>query len=141
MLVLDEPTAAMGVSEAAQLERLLERMRQSGMAMLLATRDVGQMFRIAERIVVLRHGRIVAEIEPQDSHPDDVAAVLAGGTVDGSARRQLTRLHGLADSLAVADPSSGLSADHLGPGCGAEPRPGPHRRGPRQCGSWHPLTG
>ena len=48
-------------------------------------------------------------LEPQDSHPDDVAALLAGGTVDGSARRQLTRLHGLADSLAVADPSSGLS--------------------------------
>lgn len=109
VLVLDEPTAAMGVSEAAHLERLLERVRQSGVAMLVATRDVDQMFRIASRIVVLRHGRIVAEIEPQDSHPDDVAAVLAGGTVDGSARRQLTRLHGLADSLAVADPSSGLS--------------------------------
>ena len=58
---------------------------------------------------MLRHGRVVAEIQPQDSHPDDVAALLAGGTVDGSARRQLTRLHGLADSLAVADPSSGLT--------------------------------
>jgi signal transduction histidine kinase/ABC-type branched-subunit amino acid transport system ATPase component len=109
VLVLDEPTAAMGVSEAAQLERLLERIRQSGVAVLLATRDVGQMFRIAGRIVVLRQGRVVAEIEPQNSHPDDVAALLAGGTVDGSARRQLTRLHGLADSLAVSDPSSGLS--------------------------------
>ncbi len=109
VLVLDEPTAAMGVSEAVRVERLLERVRQSGVAILLATRDVGQMFRIAGRVVVLRHGCVVAELEPQDSHPDDVAAVLAGGTVDGSARRQLTRLHGLADSLAVADPSSGLS--------------------------------
>ena len=109
VLVLDEPTAAMGVSEAAHLERLLERIRQSGVAVLLATRDVGQMFRLAGRVVVLRHGRVVAEIQPQDSHPDDIAALLAGGTVDGSARRQLTRLHGLADSLAVADPSSGLS--------------------------------
>ncbi len=67
------------------------------------------MFRVAGRIVVLRHGRVVTEIKPQNSHPDDVAALLAGGTVDGSARRQLTRLHGLADSLAVADPSSGLA--------------------------------
>jgi signal transduction histidine kinase len=109
LLVLDEPTAAMGISETAEFERQLERVRQSGIAVVLATRDVGQMFRIGGRIVVLRHGRVVTEIKPQDSHPDDVAALLAGGTVDGSARRQLTRLHGLADSLAVADPSSGLA--------------------------------
>jgi signal transduction histidine kinase/ABC-type multidrug transport system ATPase subunit len=109
VLVLDEPTAAMGVSETTAFEHQLERIRQSGVALVLATRDVGQMFRIAERVVVLRHGRVVTEIKPHDSHPDDVAALLAGGTVDGSARRQLTRLHGLADSLAVADPSSGLA--------------------------------
>jgi signal transduction histidine kinase len=109
VLVLDEPTAAMGVFETSQLEQQLEHIRQSGIAVLLATRDVGQMFRVAGRVVLLRHGRVVTEIRPADSHPDDVAALLAGGTVDGSARRQLTRLHGLADSLAVADPSSGLA--------------------------------
>jgi signal transduction histidine kinase len=109
ILVLDEPTAAMGGSETAEFEQQLERIRQRGSAVVLATRDVGQMFRLAGRVVVLRHGRVVTEIKPQASHPDDVAALLAGGTVDGSARRQLTRLHGLADSLAVADPSSGLA--------------------------------
>ncbi|HET9095000.1 MAG TPA: ATP-binding cassette domain-containing protein [Solirubrobacteraceae bacterium] len=109
VLLLDEPTAAMGILETSQLEQQLMRLRQAGVALVLATRDVGQMFRIADRVVVLRDGRIVTEIRPQDSHPDDVAALLAGGTVDGSARRQLTRLHGLADSLAVSDPSSGLA--------------------------------
>jgi signal transduction histidine kinase len=109
LLVLDEPTAAIGVAETAAVERMLERVRRSGMAVLLASRDIGQMFRVADRIIVLRHGRVVAKIQPLDSHPDDVAALLAGGTVDGSARRQLTRLHGLADSLAVADPGSGLT--------------------------------
>jgi signal transduction histidine kinase len=109
LLVLDEPTAALGLAETATLERLLERSRRAGAGVLLATRDIGQMFRVADRILVLRHGRAVAQIEPHDSHPDDVAVLLAGGTVDGSARRQLTRLHGLADSLAVADPSSGLT--------------------------------
>jgi signal transduction histidine kinase/ABC-type multidrug transport system ATPase subunit len=109
ILVLDEPTAALGLAETAQVERLLERVRRSGVGVLIATRDIGQMFRIADRVIVLRHGRVVTELEPQSSHPDDVAALLARGTVDGSARRQLTRLHGLADSLAVADPSSGLT--------------------------------
>ncbi|HEX3801362.1 MAG TPA: ATP-binding cassette domain-containing protein [Solirubrobacteraceae bacterium] len=109
LLVLDEPTASLGVAETVQVERLLERLARSGVGVLLATRDIGQMFRIANQVVLLRHGRTVAKIQPQESHPDDVAALLAGGTVDGSARRQLTRLHGLADSLAVADPSSGLA--------------------------------
>ncbi len=109
LLVLDEPTSSLGVAETAEVERLLERLSNAGIAVLIATRDIRQMFRIADRIVVLRHGRVVTEIEPPESHPDDVAALLAGGTVDGSARRQLTRLHGLADSLAVTDPSSGLA--------------------------------
>ena len=109
LLVLDEPTASLGVAETADLERLVERARGAGVAVLLATRDIGQMFRIADRVVVLRHGRVVTQIRPHDSHPDDIGALLAGGTVDGSARRQLTRLHGLADSLAVADPGSGLT--------------------------------
>jgi signal transduction histidine kinase len=52
---------------------------------------------------------VAAQLEPPSSHPDDVAALMAGSSVDRSARRQLMRLHGLADSLAVADPSSGLS--------------------------------
>ena len=66
------------------------------------------MFRLADRIVVLRHGggrrarrRVV--------HPDDVVALITGQQTDSSARRQLSRLHGLADRLASADPSSSLS--------------------------------
>jgi signal transduction histidine kinase len=109
VLVLDEPTLSLGTAETSEVERLLVRMRAQGTAILLAGRDIGQMFRIADRIAVLRNGRIVAELSPGDSHPDDVATLLAGGTVAGSARRQLIRLHGLADSLALADPSSGLT--------------------------------
>jgi len=109
LLVLDEPTVVLGAAEAADVERLLLRAQANGAAILLASRDVNQMFRIASRIVALRRGRVVAEFRPQDSHPDDLATVLAGGTVDGSARRQLIRLHGLADNLALAEPSSGLA--------------------------------
>jgi signal transduction histidine kinase/ABC-type multidrug transport system ATPase subunit len=109
VLVLDEPTLSLGTAETSEVEQLLVRMRVQGTAILLAGRDIDQMFRIADRIAVLRNGRVVTELEPGDSHPDDVAALLAGGTVSGSARRQLIRLHGLADSLALADPSSGLT--------------------------------
>jgi len=109
LLVLDEPTAALGVLETSQVEQLLQRVRAAGTTIVLASRDVGQMFRVADRIVVLRRGSVVAQVDPANSHPDDVAALMVGTSVDRSARRQLMRLHGLADSLAVADPSSGLS--------------------------------
>jgi signal transduction histidine kinase/ABC-type sulfate/molybdate transport systems ATPase subunit len=109
LLVLDEPTAALGTAETADLEQLITGLREQGTTVLLVSRDPEQMFRIADRIVVLRHGEVVGELDPHSSHPDDVAALQSGQRVDSSARRQLTRLHGLADRLVSADPASSLS--------------------------------
>ena len=109
LLALDEPTAALGVRESAQVEELIIGLRDKGTTILLACHDIDQMFRLADRIVVLRHGRIVGDLDPRSTHPDDVVALLSGQQVDSSARRQLTRLHGLADRLVSADPSSSLS--------------------------------
>ncbi|MGB9184972.1 MAG: ATP-binding cassette domain-containing protein [Solirubrobacteraceae bacterium] len=109
LLVLDEPTASLGVLEAGQVEELITSLRAQGTTILLASRDIDQMFRLADRIIVLRHGRSVADLDPQGTHPDDVAALLSGQEIDSSARGQLTRLHGLADRLVSADPSSSLA--------------------------------
>ncbi len=109
LLALDEPTASLGVLEAAQVEELIAGLRDKGTTILLACHDIDQMFRLADRIVVLRQGQIVADLDPLNTHPDEVVALLSGQPVDSTARRQLTRLHGLADRLASADPSSSLS--------------------------------
>jgi signal transduction histidine kinase/ABC-type sulfate/molybdate transport systems ATPase subunit len=109
LLLLDEPTAALGVNESAQVEQLITRLREMGTTILLACHDIDQMFRLADRIVVLRRGRIVGEVRPSEVHPDDVVALVSGQQIDSSARGQLTRLHGLADRLVSADPSSSLS--------------------------------
>ena len=109
LLALDEPTANLGVKESAQVEELIMGLREQGTTILLACHDIDQMFRLADRIVVLRQGRVVADLRPADTHPDDVIALLSGQTIDSSARRQLTRLHGLTDRLVSADPGSSLS--------------------------------
>ncbi len=109
LLALDEPTASLGVQESAQVEALILGLREQGTTILLACHDIEQMFRLADRIVVLRQGRIVGDLEPRSTHPDDVVALLSGQQVDSSARRQLNRLHRLADRLASADPSSSMS--------------------------------
>jgi signal transduction histidine kinase/ABC-type branched-subunit amino acid transport system ATPase component len=109
LLALDEPTASLGVMESAQVETLITGLREQGTTILLACHDIDQMFRLADRILVLRQGRVVADLDPRTTHPDDVVALLSGQQVDASARMQLTRLHGLADRLVSADPSSSLS--------------------------------
>lgn len=109
LLVLDEPTFSLGVNEAARVEELVSVLHEQGTTILLVSHDVDQMFRLADRIVLLRHGRIIAEANPRTTHRDDVVALLSGQQVDSSARRQLARLQGLVDQLAATDSASSLS--------------------------------
>jgi signal transduction histidine kinase/ABC-type branched-subunit amino acid transport system ATPase component len=122
LLLLDEPTASLGVNESAQVEALITRLRERGTTILLACHDIDQMFRLADRIVVLRRGRVVGDVVPRQVHPDDVVALVSGQQIDSSARGQLVRLHGLADRLVSADPSSSLSLilSALGAALGSE---------------------
>jgi signal transduction histidine kinase/ABC-type multidrug transport system ATPase subunit len=122
LLLLDEPTASLGVRESALVEQLITRLREQGTTILLSCHDTGQMFRLADRIVVLRYGRVVAEVSPSEVHPDDVVALMSGQAVDSSARRQLTRLHRLTGRLVTSDPSSSLSLilSALGAALGSE---------------------
>jgi signal transduction histidine kinase/ABC-type multidrug transport system ATPase subunit len=122
LLLLDEPTASLGVRESGLVEDLVLRVREQGTTVLLACHDTAQMFRLADRIVVLRHGRVIAEVSPSEVHPDDVVALVSGQEVDSSARRQLIRLHGLTGRLVSADPSSSLSLilSALGAALGSE---------------------
>jgi signal transduction histidine kinase/ABC-type multidrug transport system ATPase subunit/GAF domain-containing protein len=122
LLLLDEPTGSLGVRESALVEELITRLRERGTTIVLSGHNTGQMFRLADRIVVLRHGRVVAEVSPSEVHPDDVVALMSGQAVDSSARRQLTRLHRLTGRLVSSDPSSSLSLilSALGAALGSE---------------------
>jgi signal transduction histidine kinase/ABC-type multidrug transport system ATPase subunit len=122
LLILDEPTAALGVTWSAQVEELTRRLRDRGTTIMLVSHDIEQMFRLADRIAVLRHGRIVSNIDPSKAHPDDLVALMSGQQVDVSARRQLDRLQMLVDRLASADPSSSLTVilSALGAALGAD---------------------
>ena len=122
LLLLDEPTASLGVQESALVEELIARVRAQGTTVLLACHDISQMLRLADRIAVLRYGQLIAEVAPSEVHPGDVVALVSGQEVDASARRQLTRLHGLTDRLVSADPSSSLSLilSALGAALGSE---------------------
>jgi signal transduction histidine kinase/ABC-type multidrug transport system ATPase subunit len=108
LLLLDEPTASLSIKHAAQFEELIAALRPQT-TVVIACHDLDLMFRLATRIVVLRHGKIAGEVDPAVVYPDDVTALLSGLEPDSSPRRQLTRLHGLTGRLVAEDPSSSLS--------------------------------
>jgi signal transduction histidine kinase/ABC-type sulfate/molybdate transport systems ATPase subunit len=107
LLLLDEPTKSLSIKHAAQFEELIAAVRHHT-TVVIACHDLDLMFRLATRIVVLRHGRVAGELNPATVHPDEVIALLSGQEVDSSARRQLTRLHGLTGKLVAAEASSSL---------------------------------
>jgi ABC-type multidrug transport system ATPase subunit/signal transduction histidine kinase len=109
LLILDEPTASLGVFESAQVEGLTRRLCDEGTTILLVSHDIDQMFRLADRITVLRQGRVVADVDTATGHPDEVIALMSGQPVDSSPRRQLDRLHSLVGRLTSVDPSSSLA--------------------------------
>ena len=108
VLVLDEPTASLGVHETRVVEHLLADLRSLGTAVLLVSHRLEQVFALADRIAVLRDGRIVADVSPLEVHPDDVAAMISGIEIDSTARRQLQRLRSLVEQLADMDPAASL---------------------------------
>ena len=108
VLVLDEPTSALGVNETRRVERLLRSLRASGVAVLLVSHRVDQVFALADRVIALRHGRLVGDVSTVEAHADDVLALMSGMNVDSVARRHLARLSSLVDQLAEVEPSASL---------------------------------
>ncbi len=106
VLVLDEPTAALGVAESRSVLGVMSHLQERGVAILLVSHQLDEVFDVADRIVVMRHGACVADLHRSETHPDDVVALITGADVDTTAGQQLRRLHSLADQLAGADQST-----------------------------------
>ncbi|MBL8583820.1 MAG: sugar ABC transporter ATP-binding protein [Rhizobiaceae bacterium] len=79
LLVMDEPTAALGPHETAQVGELIARLRSQGIGILLISHDVRDVMRLADRIVVLKNGEVVGEVRPADSSEDEVVDLIIRG--------------------------------------------------------------
>lgn len=76
LVLMDEPTAALGVAETAKVEETILRLKRRGAAILIVSHNMEQVFRIADRVTVLRRG-VQVDIVPvaQTSHNDLVAMI------------------------------------------------------------------
>ncbi|TMM35988.1 MAG: sugar ABC transporter ATP-binding protein [Actinobacteria bacterium] len=85
MVIMDEPTAALGVKESGQVLDLIRRIRDRGLPVVLISHNMPHVFEVADRIHVQRLGRRVAVVKPDEHSMSEVVAVMTGAlTIDAS---------------------------------------------------------
>ena len=78
LTIMDEPTAALGVQETAQVENIIRTLKDAGEPLILVSHNMRQVMELVDRIVVFRRGRMVANLRKEDTNGEDVVAYITG---------------------------------------------------------------
>lgn len=81
LVILDEPTAALGLREARKVLDLIAQLRDEGNAVILITHNMEHVVELADRAVVLRQGRKVGELKPNRSNRQELVSLIVGAEV------------------------------------------------------------
>lgn len=80
VLIMDEPTAALGVPEQRKVMSLIGALKAQGVAVILISHNLHDIFAVADRIVVLRRGEVAGERRVADTHGDEIVHLMVGDT-------------------------------------------------------------
>ncbi len=78
LIILDEPTAALGVAETAKVEEIIKGLKTKGLPLIIVSHNLRQVFDLTDRIWVFRQGRIIASVLTRDSNPEQVVGLITG---------------------------------------------------------------
>lgn len=78
VVLLDEPTAALGVAQTRQVLNLILRLREQGLAVVVISHNLADVFEVVDRVIVLRLGRRVGTFEVKNTTPERVVAAITG---------------------------------------------------------------
>ena len=78
LVIMDEPTAALAVREVESVLNLIRQMRQEGIAVILISHRLNDVFEVTDRIVVLRQGQVAADLATQQSKMAEVVSYIVG---------------------------------------------------------------
>jgi fructose transport system ATP-binding protein len=81
VVIMDEPTAALGVKESHMVLDLIRQVRDRGLPVILISHNMPQVFEVADRVHIQRLGRRVAVIEPRNFSMQDAVAIMTGAMV------------------------------------------------------------
>jgi ABC-type sugar transport system ATPase subunit len=78
VVLLDEPTAALGVAQKVEVLKLIRRLANRGIGVLVISHNISEVLEVSDRVVVLRLGKVVANFETKEISSDDVVAAITG---------------------------------------------------------------
>lgn len=78
LTIMDEPTAALGVQETAQVENIIHALKEAGEPLILISHNMRQVMDCVDRIIVFRRGRMVADLNKEDTDESDVVSYITG---------------------------------------------------------------
>lgn len=84
VVILDEPTAALGVRETGQVLALIKDLRKRGLAVILISHNMPNVFEVADRIHIQRLGRCAAIVTPKSHTPAEAVAIMTGAMTEGA---------------------------------------------------------
>jgi D-xylose transport system ATP-binding protein len=82
IVLLDEPTAALGVTQTAQVLALIGRLRERGLGVVVISHNLADVFEVADRIVVLRLGRVAGTFDVHTTTQSEVVAAITGARLE-----------------------------------------------------------
>jgi D-xylose transport system ATP-binding protein len=95
ILIMDEPTAALGPAETAQVRDLITQLKAEGIGIFLISHDIHDVFDLSDRISVMLQGRLVGTVDKDDVSKDEVLAMIIMGKQPGEVSADtLAELHG-----------------------------------------------
>ena len=78
IVLLDEPTAALGVAQTRQVLQLIHRMREQGLAVVVISHNLADVFEVVNRVIVLRLGKRVGTFDVKNTTPEQVVSAITG---------------------------------------------------------------
>ena len=94
-LIMDEPTAALGPAETAQVHGLIRQLKSEGIGIFLVSHDIHDVFDLSERISVVYHGKLVGTVNKSEVTTDEVLGmIILGKPPTKLTRQELAELHG-----------------------------------------------
>jgi len=95
ILIMDEPTAALGPAETAQVRELITQLKAEGIGIFLISHDIHDVFDLADRISVMLQAKLVGTVNKSDVTMDEVLAMIIVGKLPSEvSREELAELHG-----------------------------------------------